>query len=160
MKNVLFIFLALVTLNFGCGPAMSASTPGTAPAVSPVLAALRELPEKDPMRQKLQKIADKVQSTKALCAQKIGESGGDQNQLYHILVNCANLMLQLRLEVRNLLEPLMELQYEKAFAAIIKEIRILIQFYTGARECVLQSNTQQEFDTCIILLTAEIRRRY
>lgn len=150
MKNALFIFLTLVTPNFGCGPAVNTSTP---PAVSPVLAALRELPERNPMRQSLQKIADKVQAAKELCAQKIGKSGGDRNQLYHILTNCANSELQFLSEVKELFDPSAETQYKKAFTAIEKEIKTTFRFYTGARQCVLESETQREFDTCIAMLT-------
>jgi len=146
ISTVLFIFSA-------CGNAFP-------PASGPVDIALRELPEKDPMRRNLQKVYNKIQHTKVLCAQKIGESGGDRDKLADILAGCVDQASKLRLEVRSLMGWLMDLRYEKAFAAIIKEVRTLIRFYSGARQCVLQSNTQKEFDACVMSLTGEINQRF
>ena len=148
MKNVLLISLTLLVFS-ACGSTLP-------PTSGPADIALRELPEKDPMRRELQKVYNKIQRTKTLCAQKIGESGGDRDKLANILFGCADQASKLRLEVRSLMGWLMDLRYEKAFAAIIKEVRTLIRFYSGARQCVLQSNTQKEFDACIMSLTGEI----
>jgi len=152
MKPVLLIFTALFVFS-ACGSTLP-------PTSGPVDIALRELPEKDPMRRDLQKVYSKIQRAKALCAQKIGESGGDRDKLTDILTNCADQASKLRLEVRSLMGWLMDLRYEKAFAAIIKEVRTLIRFYSGARQCVRQSNTQKEFDACITSLTGEINQRF
>jgi hypothetical protein len=150
MRNVLLIFTALFALS--CSAPQKPET-----IMSPDDAALYQLPEKDPVRKYLTEVMAKSRYAQSICAAKIGQSDGDRAKLDDILGKCAEYQTKLLGDVHRFRGSLMPIQYGKAYATVILELRVLIRFYPGAQMCVKTSRTQKEFDSCIESVTKALR---